>query len=318
MSKSDATERSFRFQYTTTVREEHAKEGAVQVWVPLPQNTEQQVIGALEVTCPLPYSEAIEKRGGNRMLHVEVPQGSPAVTVDVQYDVRRKRQHVQRPSDDVEYGADFDPKKFSQWLSPNANVPTDGFIAQQARSVTHRREPPVVRARKLFDHLMNTLEYDWAGCTPDRVHELGNLAQACDLRKGTCTEFHGLYVGYARAMGIPAKFYFGFNILEDKEEGVVGGYHCWTEIFLPVAGWFPIDVSEAVKARAKKHPQEAIDFYFGGVDCHRVHLTYGRDVVLEPRQTGGLVDKFIFSYAMRGAEKIDPDLSFHLRKPKEP
>jgi transglutaminase-like putative cysteine protease len=314
MSKSDAAERSFRFQYTTTVREEQSKEGAVQVWVPLPQNTEQQVIGPLAVQSPLPWSEAIEKRGNNRMLYVQVPQGSPSVSIDVQYDVLRKRQHVERPSEDADYGADFDPKKLNAWLSPNANVPTDGFIAQQARAVTNRREPPVVRARKLFDYLMNTLEYDWAGCTPDRIHELGNLAQACDLRKGTCTEFHGLYVGYARAMGIPAKFMFGFNVPDDKEDSVVGGYHCWAEIYLPVVGWFPIDVSEAVKARAKQHPQAAVDFYFGGADCHRVHMTNGRDVVLEPRQPGGLVDKFIFSYAMRGTEKLDPELSFYLRK----
>ncbi len=250
------------------------------------------------------------------MLYVHVPAGSPSVQIVTRFDVHRRRFRVDKPEESADFGPDFDPKKFGAYLGANANVPIDGFIALQARTVTHRRDPPVVRARKLFDYLMNSLEYDWAGCTPDRVHELGNLAQACDLRKGTCTEFHGLYVGYARAMGIPARFNFGFNVPEDHTEGIVGGYHCWAYIYLPSVGWFPIDVSEAVKARAKNEGQESIEFYFGGTDCHRVHVSVGRDLWLEPRQAGGLVDKFIFSHAVRDGKKIDPDLSFSISAPK--
>ena len=316
MSKMQAPERSFRFHYSTTIRDEQSKSGAVEVWIPLPKTTEYQDIGALEVESPLPYTEAIEPRSGNRMLHLVVPQGSPTTKITTHYDVRRKRAKVDKPEEAAQYAPD-EVKKLAPYLAPNASVPTDGYIAEQARAVTDRRDPPVIRARKLFDYLMETLEYDWAGCTPDRLHELGNLAQACDLRKGTCHEFHGLYVGYARAAGIPAKFNFGFNIPDDKQEGIVGGFHCWAEIWLPKVGWFPIDVSESVKARAKNHGQEAIDFFFGGTDVHRVQMTTGRDVLLEPRQPGGLIDKFIFSRAYRDGESIEPDLWFSMSPAKE-
>src|SRR5688572_26730638 len=87
MAKIDAAERSFRFHYSTTIREDQSKDGAVAVWIPLPQTTEHQIIGPVEMESPFPYVENVEPKLGNRMAYVEVPKGSPATKIVAHYDV---------------------------------------------------------------------------------------------------------------------------------------------------------------------------------------------------------------------------------------
>ncbi len=303
--------REFVFAYRTSLP---ASDAAIDVWVPVPVSDSWQEIGTLRIEAPCEVEDNVEKRSGNRMLHMRAPRSSAPTTLSYTCPVKRHRRRVEPPAAEARYTGALDLARYSRELAPDANVPIDGFIGYQARIVASRNDPPVIRARKIFDHLIRTLEYDWAGCTPDRIHELGNLAQACDLRKGTCTEFHGLYVGYARALGIPAKFCFGFNVADDKDASSIAGYHCWAEILLPEVGWFPVDVTEAIKALARGHDKEASDFFFGGLHCHRVQVSTGRDLALEPRQEGRSVDKFVFSYAASGEEPIEPSLEFSFEK----
>jgi transglutaminase-like putative cysteine protease len=152
------------------------------------------------------------------------------------------------------------------------------------------------------------MNYDSGGCTPERTHELGDLVVACDIKKGSCTEFHGLYVAHARALGIPARFAFGFNIPQNPE-GRIAGYHCWSEIFLPGVGWFAVDVSEAWK---RADPSER-NFYFGNLDANRVQFTTGRDVSLVPPQLTGAVDRFIFPLAEMTGQRKDVGLAFSFK-----
>lgn len=308
--------RAFRFTYETTVPRDQAAHHPVDLWIPVSSSNDHQTIGALHVTAPLEVEEGVDLATGNRMLHARIPQGHGDAVFSVAYDVERLVHRVEPPPSDASYGDDhdvavpggLDTTRYRDELSANAHVPIDGFIGEQAASIASRSEPPLVKARKIFDHLLDTLEYDSCGCTPERIHELGDLAQACDLRRGTCTEFHGLYVGYARALGMPARFQFGFNIPMDRSAGRIAGYHCWAEVLLPRVGWFPVDVSEVVKA--SRRGEDLTDFFFGGLHAHRVQVSTGRDVSLTPPQSGPPLDKFIFSHAETNGQAIEPELAF--------
>ena len=302
-------ERSFLFRYRTTLPAELLGQGEVEVWIPLPNDDPFQQVRAVEVSAPVQHEIASEPKFGNRMAHLRVPRADAPATIAVSYEITRRERLVPLPAPQ-DYPSDFDTRAFQPHLAPNANVPVDGFIGYQARLIGRRTDPPVVRARKIFDYLLATLDYDWVGCTPDRFHQLGDLQKACDLRKGTCTEFHGLFVGYARALGMPAKFCFGFNVAAGTREAPVAGYHCWAEVFLPGAGWFPVDVSEAFRARAKGGGEAAVDFFFGGLNPDRFQLTTGRDLGLAPQQSANPVDKLIFSYCEQNGESVEAQLEF--------
>ncbi len=133
---------------------------------------------------------------------------------------------------------------------------------------------------------MTNIKYDKSGTGWGR----GDFYYVCDAKRGNCTDFHALFIGLCRAVGIPAKFAIGFPIAPKRGEGEIGGYHCWAEFWLDGFGWVPVDASEAGKNPEKK------GYYFGTLDENRVQLSIGRDLVLSPPQAGDPVNFFVYPY----------------------
>ncbi len=286
---------SRRVKFTYRV-ELPAGPGATRLWLPKPRPFPGQQVKDVALAATVPIHVARDREFGNEGYYLELPESdAPASIVLTAVVTREETAGV------VIEPVDYKPNEVDSMrlhLSPTSHVPIDGAVATQARAVVADGDPPVVKARKLFDHLLATFEYDAAGCTPERAPGLGDVLKACDLRSGTCTEWHSVYVAYLRALGIPAQFSFGFNLPPRGVDKKIRGYHCWADVYLPKVGWIPVDVTEA-----SKKPEQR-DFYFGRVDCNRVQFLRGRDLLLEPRPETGLVDKWIFGHAERAGHAL--------------
>ena len=141
-------------------------------------------------------------------------------------------------------------------------------------------------ARAIYNHVVATVKYDKTGKGWGR----GDIYYACEERRGNCTDFHAIFIGYARAMGIPARFAIGFPLPADRVEGQIAGYHCWAEFYAKGIGWVPVDASEAAKNPNKR------EYFFGAHDENRVELSKNRDVVLAPPQQGEPLNYFVYPY----------------------
>lgn len=287
--------RAFIFDYHVTVR---AHDAEVALWIPAPRTDAFQKVTSTIVASPIELSPAEDPLDHNQILYGRLPAAADDQDIVVRHRVERL----------VRRGADGSgAPDLARFLRADSHVPIDGPVAEAAGPIS-AGAPPLERARQIFDNLLETLDYDSRGCTPERAHELGDLVVACDIKRGTCTEFHGLYVARARSLGLPARFAFGFNIPRQpgRSEGRIAGYHCWAEVFIPDLGWFPVDVSEAWK---RDDPSER-GFYFGNLDANRVQFTTGRDVALVPPPRTGAVDRFIFPLAEAAEQRIDVGLEF--------
>ena len=294
--------RKFVFDYQVKVL---PRVGALDIWLPVPRTDAYQRVMSTDISSPVQLAPAEDPVHGNHILHGMMPSSSEEQTISMRYEIERflRCDPSLNPTSHVERLSEADLASF---LAPDSHVPVDGPVVEEAVQKISTSAPPRERARQIFENLLATLDYDSAGCTPERADQLGNLVVACDMKRGTCTEFHGLFVAHARALKLPARFAFGFNIPR-KAEGYIAGYHCWAEVFLPDIGWFPVDVSEAWK---RQDPEER-SFYFGNLDPNRVQFTTGRDVSLVPLQRTGPVDKFIFPHAEGPDGKEDVGLKFH-------
>jgi transglutaminase-like putative cysteine protease len=163
------------------------------------------------------------------------------------------------------------PELLRRFLQPDRLVPIDGRIAEEAGRIVKPGMSSLEKARAIYDYVVETMAYDKSGTGWGR----GDALWACDAKRGNCTDFHSLFIGMARALGIPARFVMGFPVPEDKKEGEITGYHCWAEFYIEGEGWLPVDASEAWK-----HPEKK-DFFFGNLDPNRVAFTIGRDIRLE-------------------------------------
>jgi transglutaminase-like putative cysteine protease len=142
------------------------------------------------------------------------------------------------------------------------------------------------KARAIYNHVINTVHYDKTGTGWGR----GDIYYACDARRGNCTDFHAIFIGYCRAVNIPARFAIGVSLPTDRPTGQISGYHCWAEFYLNGVGWVPIDASEAAKNPARR------DYFFGTHDENRIEFSVGRDLKLYPEQAEPL-NFFVYPYA---------------------
>ncbi len=279
--------REFDFTYTAHVSELPQDAQRVEVWLPYPTSNDNQEVTVTEVSAPFPHEVLKEPKYGNSILHLSV--ANPKVQdFDVVMKVRvKRREYLHNAFASLKAGGKgARPAAVAMWLKPDRLVPVDDRVREIAREVTKDKKGDLAKARAIYDYVVDTMAYDKTGTGWGN----GDIHWACDAKRGNCTDFHALFIGLNRAVGIPAKFAIGFPLPPDHGQGEIPGYHCWAEFYLDGYGWVPVDASEA-----RKHPEKR-DYFFGAHDENRVQFTLGRDIVLNPKQAGDPLNYFIYPY----------------------
>ncbi|MGH7432852.1 MAG: transglutaminase-like domain-containing protein, partial [Candidatus Methylomirabilales bacterium] len=257
-------------------------------FVPLAVSDAHQDILRRVLKASIPGQEKTESRYGNRFWHGHLDRSDgKAITITVEYLVRRRGFQQQRLASTVNEYTPKEREELALFLGPDRRVPISGPLIDQVRAEIPKNDPtPLGRARAIYDYVIDTMEYKKVGTGWGH----GDTFWACAARYGNCTDYHALFISLARAEGIPARFEIGFSIPEDKPAGRVEGYHCWTEFHLPGVGWFPIDASEADKRPERR------DLYFGTHPADRIQFTIGRDLELGEGHTTGPLNYFIYPH----------------------
>lgn len=301
-SQVNISQRTFQFWYDLRVKDLPADSKQVTVWLPVPESNQHQEISDLQVKSNFPYSLHRDPKYGNSILKVEVNKKIPqSLAVSVNFVVTRKLYSAAQESrDKARMTSD---RTMKQSLSPDQLVPITGLIQQQAKKVTRDNMSAWEKARVIYDYVVSTMSYDKSGTGWGR----GDAIYACQALKGNCTDFHSLFIGMARAAGIPARFIIGFPLPPDRTRGEISGYHCWAEFYIKGKGWVPVDASEA-----NKHP-ELKEFYFGHLDPSRVEFTVGRDIPIDPDGQVQPQNYFIYPYVQvdgKNFSQVETDFHF--------
>jgi transglutaminase-like putative cysteine protease len=300
-------ERKFEFDYTATVKDIPAGSRRVDLWIPVPHDGPFQKISDLQIESTYPY-QFHEAQYGNKVLHIALknPQQT-TLSVEMRFNTLRK-EHIQERLQVAGYSAakeERDPN-MSRWLQPDRLVPIDGKVKQWAEEVVNAAgaKTDLEKARAIYNHVVATVKYDKTGQGWGR----GDIYYACDARRGNCTDFHAIVIGYCRALGIPARFAIGFPLPSDRGAGQISGYHCWAEFYAKGIGWVPLDASEAAKNPSKR------EYFFGAHDENRVEFSIGRDLTLNPKQSAEPLNYFVYPYAeVDGKPFTSVDKSFAYR-----
>ena len=184
--------------------------------------------------------------------------------------------------------------ELADFLGPNERVVVgheilDPILAEIRAKVGEDADSATL-ARGIYDWVVDNVEYKKIGTGWGN----GDTFWACNERYGNCTDFHALFISLARTEGIPARFEMGFPVPEDRPSGEIGGYHCWVQVYVPGAGWVPIDASEAFK-----HPERR-ELFFGTHPADRIRFTVGRDLELGPAQRGPPLNYLVYPYVEVG------------------
>jgi len=307
-SQKNARVRNFEFTYLTRIPASPAGAKSLRIWIPLPQSDAYQTISGLKIKSPFPYAKHRDPEYGNEYLYLQVPAASVNSLTEVRMSFQVKR-HEHRVALDTQLATaqlrGLKPPDLHRFLQPDRLVPLQGVIEDLSAQETRGIQDPLGKARAIYNYVIASMRYDKSGTGWGN----GDAIWACTSKRGNCTDFHSLFIGMARAAGIPSRFEIGFPLPGDQHEGAIAGYHCWAQFYLESYGWVPVDASEAWK-----HPDKK-DYFFGAHDDNRVQFSVGRDIRLDPLQQGDPLNYFVYPYAELDGKPfaVESKFSFHDR-----
>ena len=259
---------------------------AVDIYVPLPAEHADQLVLAQSLGsfgASITGTKGIETRYNNGYYRISRTADSDApISAKLSWTISR---NTVRSGNET---ALSDSEK-SQFLASNSLVPVGHDILKPILKEIHSLradDSPAATARAIYDWVVDNVEYKKVGSGWGN----GDTFWACSERYGNCTDFHALFIALARSEGIPARFEIGFPVPLSRQSGVIGGYHCWVQFYLPEQGWIPIDASEAAKNPDKR------ELFYGTHPADRIHFSTGRDLVLSEASKEDPLNYFIYPY----------------------
>jgi len=187
------------------------------MWIPLPTTDAFQTVELKSIEAPGRQEILQEREHGNKVLFLTLAPHDSGKTVAV-------RSHVQRIEKGVYEAPTLHPAKY---LAPERMVPDNETFREIAEEVVEGKAGDLVRARALYDHVMDRMRYINFGPGWGK----GDAVYACDARTGNCTDFHSYFIALCRAVGIPARSAIGAAVPSERDSGGVDGYHCWAEFY---------------------------------------------------------------------------------------
>ena len=186
------------------------------------------------------------------------------------------------------------PADVKRYLQPTRHIPLDGIVRKTALSITKEAnaQSSLQKARAIYDWVVDNSYRDPAtrGCGRGNIKamlETGNLG-------GKCADLNALFVGLARAAGVPARDNYGIRIDESAAHKTLGqmgdittAQHCRPEFYLSGLGWVPVDPADVRQLALDEelpvtHPRvvELREKLFGSWEMNWVAFNHGRDIRL--------------------------------------
>jgi transglutaminase-like putative cysteine protease len=266
---------------------------SAQMWIPLPSTDSFQTVEIKSIKTPGKREILQEREHGNRVLFLTLGPEDSGKTITIRFGVRRLEKGV--------YEAQAPAPE--QYLGPERLVPADEKFISIAENVVAGKKGDLVRARALYDHVIDRMRYMKYGSGWGK----GDAVYACDVRTGNCTDFHSYFIALSRAVGIPARFAIGAAVPSERNTGGIDGYHCWAEFYTD-GRWWPVDISEGDKCSSLS------TYYFGHHPANRIELSRGRDLVVEPGPASGPINFLAYPVLEIGGKPAQAKVDFSFKR----
>jgi transglutaminase-like putative cysteine protease len=220
----------------------------------------------------------------------------------------------------------LDARVFSRFLRPTRLIPIDGIVKETASAITRGAGTDIERARAIYEWIVDNTFRDpkTRGCG------LGDIRFMLESKSlgGKCADLNTLFVGLARASGIPARDVWGIRVgksagelksLGLSSENATKTQHCRAEVYLTGYGWVPIDPADVRKVALEEPPghlamtddkvRNARARLFGSWEMNWVAYNTAHDVVLPGSKRGPLAF-FMYPQGETAAgrlDSLDPD-----------
>jgi transglutaminase-like putative cysteine protease len=320
LSLASASDSWRTFQVTTRV-EVLKPSGATRIWVPAALLTETPFQKTLSNTfdCEGGRAKLIENKSDSLgMIAAEFSAGvRPALTVTSRIATKDRAVDLTAPGT-----APGESKaELEHFLRPTKLLPTDGIVKETAREITQAAKTDVDKARAIYEWIVEKTFRNpkTRGCG---VGDIRFMLESKDLG-GKCADLNALFVGLARAAGLPARDVYGIRVAKSElgykslgasSENVTKSQHCRAEVYLVARGWVPVDPADVHKVVLEEPPgnrpldddmvKKARARLFGSWEMNWMAYNFAHDVAL-PGSNGAPVGFLMYPQAETSEGRID-------------
>jgi transglutaminase-like putative cysteine protease len=298
-----------------------AQAAAAQAWIPLPALNEPEWFKPGGSTWTTNGRAAIKRdaKYGAEFLHTTWAQGenAPVVEVTSRFSTRDRAVDLSKPGNvPALSGADR-----RLYTSATALIPVDGIVKQTSDKITAGASSEIDKARRIYEWIVDNTERNpkTRGCG---VGDIASMLKSGNLT-GKCADLNALYVGLARAAGLPARdvyglrvapSQFGYKSLGAGSEVVTKAQHCRAEVHLSGFGWVPVDPADVRKVVLEEPPANlpltdakvtaARKALFGSWEMNWLAYNVAHDIVL-PGAKGPTLEFLMYPQAETAAGRLD-------------
>lgn len=292
----------------------------VTAWIPLPSVTEAEWIKPLGNEWQGNAARAgiaEDPVYGAKMLVAQwrAGQDAPMIEVISRFVTRDRAVDLTAPGQ----VAPLDAAELKLYTQATELLPTDGIVRDTALKVTGGAKADIDRARALYEWICDNTERNpkTRGCGLGDIRsmlESGNLT-------GKCADLNALYVGLARAAGLPARDVYGVRVADSKfgykslgkSGDITKAQHCRAEVWLAGYGWVPVDPADVRKVVLEERPGltlkdevvvAARQKLFGAWEMNWLAYNTAHDVRL-PGSSGPAVPFLMYPQAETSSGRLD-------------
>ena len=237
-------------------------QGAMQAWIPLPSLNEPAWNRPGQSTWTsnaATVTRVKDPRYGAEMLHAVWKDGeaTPSLEVTSRIAMRDRAIDLSKPGTAPALGEA--ERRLN--LAGTELIPVDGIVKQTADKIVANARTDVDKARAIYNWVVENTQRNAAtrGCG---TGDIASMLRSDNL-SGKCADLNALYVGLARAAGIPARDVYGLRVLPSQfgykslgagSANVTKAQHCRAEVHLAGFGWVPVDPADVRKVVLEEPP----------------------------------------------------------------
>ena len=213
------------------------------------------------------------------------------------------------------------PTELRYCLRPTALLPTNGIVKTTADEITSGAHTDIEKAYAIYAWIVDNTFRDpkTRGCG---VGDIRFMLESRDLG-GKCADLNALFVGLARAAGLPARDVYGIRVgkselgyksLGTSSANVTKAQHCRAEVYLTGYGWVPVDPADVRKVVLEEPPgnramgddmvKKARARLFGSWEMNWIAYNFAQDVVL-PGSSGAPIGFLMYPQAETADGRLD-------------
>jgi transglutaminase-like putative cysteine protease len=271
-TKTFKDKRTYAISYSVDIKVDHAAgPNSLYLWLPRPvASSSQRNVRSLSRSME-PF---IENYRGTSLFQMKDLQSGAAVAVNLSCLVEVYAVETDIRANSLSAGSRHTPA-LSAYTTSNDLIPSDHpRVRELAASVAGREQNPYLKARRIYDYLLNEVTIRWAipeGSPGPPAPK--TLAGVIEEKRADPYMAALLFCALARAAGVPAIPVSG--VLIDRNR--TAGNHYWAEFWVDNFGWIPVDPALGGGAAPPSFVLRAdrANYYFGSLDNQRVGFSRG-------------------------------------------